>query len=53
MRDLRNMFSKIEIKISDPYVVVNETVIDTSSIKCYADTSNKRNRMSLIAMPLE
>ena len=45
MHDLRSMYSEIEIKVSDPSVRFCETVIDTSSKKCYADTPNKKNRV--------
>jgi len=41
--DLRETYSNIEIKISDPCVSFCETVVDTSSIKCSADTPNKKN----------
>jgi U5 small nuclear ribonucleoprotein component len=30
-----------------------ETVVDTSSIKCFAETPNKKNRLTMIAGPLE
>lgn len=42
MHDLREMFAEIEIKISDPVVRFCETVVDTSAIKCYAETPNKK-----------
>lgn len=45
MHDLREMFSEIEIKISDPVVRFCETVVDTSAIKCYAETPNKRSAL--------
>jgi U5 small nuclear ribonucleoprotein component len=40
--DLREIFSEIEIKVSDPVVKFCETVVDTSVIKCYAETPNKK-----------
>jgi hypothetical protein len=39
------MYSEIEIKVSDPCVTLCETIIDTSSIKCMAETPNKKNRV--------
>jgi len=42
MHDLRKLFSEIEIKVSDPVVKFCETVLETSALKCYADTPNKR-----------
>jgi U5 small nuclear ribonucleoprotein component len=53
LHDLRKLYSDIEIKVSDPVVIFSETVIETSSIKCYADTNNKKNRITMIAEPLD
>jgi len=53
LHDLRFMYSEIEIKVSDPSVSFQETVINTSAIKCYADTPNKKNRLTMISGPLE
>lgn len=41
--DLREFYSEIEIKVSEPFVQFNETVIDASSVKCFAETPNKKN----------
>ena len=43
--DLREKYAEIEIKVSDPCVSLCETVIDTSSIKCYGETPNKKNKV--------
>jgi len=53
LHDIRTLYSDIEVKLSDPFVSLSETVIDTSSFKAYADTPNKQNRLSVIAEPLE
>ncbi|GAA5856097.1 hypothetical protein JCM8547_002978 [Rhodosporidiobolus lusitaniae] len=53
MHDLRVMFAEIEIKVSDPVVRFCETVVETSALKCYADTPNKKNKLTMIAEPLE
>ena len=53
LHDLRRMYSEIEIKVSDPSVSFCETIIDTSSIKCYADTPNKKNKLTMLAQPLD
>ena len=53
LHDLRRMYSEIEIKVSDPSVCLCETVIETSSIKCYAETPNKKNKLTMISSPLE
>lgn len=42
LHDLRVMFAEIEIKVSDPVVRFCETVVETSALKCYADTPNKK-----------
>lgn len=42
LHDLRRMFAEIEIKVSDPVVKFCETVVETSALKCYADTPNKK-----------
>ncbi|KAJ7024393.1 Calreticulin family-domain-containing protein [Mycena alexandri] len=53
MHDLRKLFSEIEIKVSDPVTKFCETVLETSALKCYADTPNKKNKITMIAEPLE
>ncbi|KNZ45721.1 elongation factor EF-2 [Puccinia sorghi] len=40
--DLREISSKIEDKFSDPVVKFCNTVVDTSVIKCFAETGNKK-----------
>ena len=42
MHDLRRLFAEIEIKVSDPSTRFCETVLETSALKCYADTPNKK-----------
>ena len=42
MHDLRKMYAEIEIKVDDPVVAFCETVVETSSIKCFAETPNKK-----------
>lgn len=53
MHDLRKMFSEIDIKVADPVVSFCETVVETSSLKCFAETPNKKNKLTMIAEPLE
>ena len=53
LHDLRKIFSDIEIKVADPVVTFCETVVETSSLKCFAETPNKRNKLTMIAEPLE
>lgn len=42
-----------DIKVSDPVVTFSETVVEVSSIKCFAETPNKKNKITMIAEPLE
>lgn len=42
-----------DIKVADPVVAFCETVVETSSLKCFAETPNKRNKITMIAEPLE
>ncbi|CAI9741869.1 kDa U5 small nuclear ribonucleoprotein component-like [Octopus vulgaris] len=53
MHDLRKMYSEIDIKVADPVVSFCETVVETSSLKCFAETPNKKNKITMIAEPLE
>lgn len=53
MHDLRHIYSDIEIKVADPVVGFRETVVESSSIKCFAETANKRNKLTMIAEPLD
>jgi U5 small nuclear ribonucleoprotein component len=53
MHDLRKMYAEIDIKIADPVVSFCETVIETSSFKCFAETPNKKNKLTMIAEPLD
>ncbi|KAI0221240.1 hypothetical protein LSAT2_027391 [Lamellibrachia satsuma] len=53
MHDLRKMYSDIDIKVADPVVAFCETVVETSSLKCFAETPNKKNKITMIAEPLE
>lgn len=53
LHDLRTMYSEIEIKVADPVATFCETVRETSSLKCFAETPNKKNKLTMIAQPLE
>ncbi|XP_010942549.1 110 kDa U5 small nuclear ribonucleoprotein component CLO [Elaeis guineensis] len=53
MKDLRELYSEVEVKVADPVVTFCETVVETSSMKCFAETPNKRNKITMIAEPLE
>ena len=53
LHDLRQVYADVEVKLADPSVALRETVIDTSSLKCFAETANKRNKLTFIAEPLD
>jgi U5 small nuclear ribonucleoprotein component len=53
MKDLRDLYSEVEVKVADPVVTFCETVVETSSLKCFAETPNKRNKLTMIAEPLD
>ena len=44
MHDLRHVYTDIEVKVADPIVAFRETIIDTSTIKCFSETANKKNK---------
>ena len=47
------MYSEIEIKVADPVVSFCETVVETSALKCFAVTPNKKNKLTMVAEPLD
>lgn len=53
MHDLRKLYSDIEVKVADPVVAFCETAVESSSIKCFSETPNKRNKITMLAEPLE
>ncbi|KAL2063432.1 hypothetical protein VTL71DRAFT_5237 [Oculimacula yallundae] len=53
LHDLRRLYAEMEIKVSDPVTRFCETVMEQSAIKCYAQTPNKRNKITMIAEPLD
>ncbi|KAI3962704.1 hypothetical protein MKW92_012918 [Papaver armeniacum] len=53
MKDLRELYSEVEVKVADPVVSFCETVVESSSRKCFAETPNKKNKITMIAEPLE
>ena len=53
LNDLRNLYADMEVQVSDPVVTFCETVVETSSVKCFAETPNKKNKFTMIAQPLD
>ncbi len=52
-QDLRELYGEVEIKVADPVVAFCETVVETSSLRCFAETPNKRNKLTMLAEPLD
>jgi U5 small nuclear ribonucleoprotein component len=53
LHDLRRLYSEMEIKVSDPVTRFCETVVETSAIMSYSITPNKKNKVTMIAEPLD
>ncbi|KAI8093304.1 P-loop containing nucleoside triphosphate hydrolase protein [Halteromyces radiatus] len=53
LHDLRRMYAEVELKVADPVVRFCETVVETSALKCFAETPNKKNKLTFISEPLE
>ncbi|KAJ0701722.1 putative protein-synthesizing GTPase [Helianthus annuus] len=48
MKDLRELYSEVEVKVADPVVSFCETVVESSSMKCFAETPNKKNKITMV-----
>lgn len=53
LHDLRRLYSEMELKVSDPVTRFCETVVETSSMMCFAITPNKKNKITMVAEPLD
>jgi len=53
LHDLRRLYAEMELKVSDPVTRFCETCVEMSAIKCYATTPNKKNKITMIAEPLD
>jgi 116 kDa U5 small nuclear ribonucleoprotein component len=53
LHDLRTLYADVEIKVSEPFIAIGETVAETSAVPCFSLTPNKKNTISMIAEPLE
>merc|ERR1740130_2184386 len=47
LHDLRRLYGDLEIKVADPVVEFCETVVETSSLKCFAETPNKKGKVKM------
>ena len=53
LHDLRKLYANMDIKVSDPVTRFCETIVDTSATQCYAITPNRKNKLTMIAEPLD
>ncbi|OWB86678.1 hypothetical protein B5S33_g5387 [[Candida] boidinii] len=53
LHDLRKLYTDIEIKVSDPTTKFTETSIDMSNVKLTIESTNKRNRITIICEPID
>ncbi|KAI9669440.1 MAG: hypothetical protein M1831_000477 [Alyxoria varia] len=53
LHDLRRLYAEMEIKVSDPVTRFCETCVETSAVKCYANTPNKKNKITMVAETLD
>ncbi|KAL9692576.1 hypothetical protein quinque_000127 [Culex quinquefasciatus] len=51
--DLRKIYSENDIKMAELVVAFCESVVETKSLKCFAETHNKKYKITMIAEPLE
>jgi U5 small nuclear ribonucleoprotein component len=40
-------------QVADPSVAFCETVVETSTLKCFAETPNSKNKLTMVAEPLD
>ncbi|KAJ9131203.1 hypothetical protein P3X46_035288 [Hevea brasiliensis] len=53
MKDLRELYSEVEVKVADPVVSFSEIVVESSSMKCFDGTPNKKNKVTMIQTPID
>lgn len=53
LHDLRRVYAEMDLKVSDPVTRFCETVVETSAIMSYAITPNKKNKVTMVAEPLD
>lgn len=53
LHDLRKLYAEMDIKVSDPVTRFSETVSEQSAIMCFAKTPNGRNKITMVAEPLD
>jgi 116 kDa U5 small nuclear ribonucleoprotein component len=53
LHDLRRLYADMDLKVSDPVTRFAETIVETSAIQCYNLTANKKNKITMVAEPLD
>ncbi|CAF9933147.1 MAG: hypothetical protein GOMPHAMPRED_007159 [Gomphillus americanus] len=53
LHDLRRIYAEMEMKVSDPVTRFCETVVEQSATMCPATSPNKKNKITMVAEPLE
>jgi len=53
LHDLRKLYGELEVKVADPVVALQETVLEESAAMAYAETPNGKNKITCVASPLE
>jgi translation elongation factor EF-G len=48
-----NAIMNVISQVADPSCTFRETVVETSSLKCFSETPNKKNKLTMIAEPLD
>lgn len=52
VRDLREAYGKVKVKVSGPFVPFAETTSETSALQYYAETPSGENKIFMVAEPL-
>ena len=54
MHDVRSVFTKeLEVKVTEPFVKIEETVCDISSVQSMATTPNQKNTITTLCEPIK
>ncbi|KAJ2724497.1 hypothetical protein GGI07_001928 [Coemansia sp. Benny D115] len=53
LHDLRRVFAAIDIRVADPAVSFRECVAESSALRVFADSPNRKNRITLVSEPLD
>eukprot|EP01029_Cantina_marsupialis_P020376 TRINITY_DN4773_c0_g1_i1.p1 TRINITY_DN4773_c0_g1~~TRINITY_DN4773_c0_g1_i1.p1 ORF type:complete len:971 (+),score=330.09 TRINITY_DN4773_c0_g1_i1:186-3098(+) len=53
LHELREVHTNIEVKVADPMIALCETVSETSFMRSFSETANKKNKFTLIAEQLD